>query len=48
MLGQIVKDLESQVEKCVLNLGGSVSSRRYMNVGTVSSEYASERLGWWW
>lgn len=34
-LGQIEKDLGSQAEKYVLNLDGSMSSRRYMDVGTM-------------
>lgn len=35
MLGQVVEDLESQAEECVLNLDSAVSYGRFLNVGTV-------------
>lgn len=47
MLGQVVEDLESQAEECVLNSVSAVSYRRFLNVGTVWSECALERSGWW-
>lgn len=35
MLGQVVEDLESQAEECVLSLDSAVSYGRFLNVGTV-------------
>lgn len=35
MLGQVIEDLGSQAEECVLNLDSAVNYGRFLNVETV-------------